>query len=188
MARTPRVLLKKEQTEMATLTVFRFETEGGALQAVGLIERLQKQALIQLHDAATVTWPIGSKKPKTNHLSQMTGRGAVDGAFWGMLFGMIFFVPFFGMAIGAAMGALTAKFRDYGIDDDFIKSIRERVTEGTSAVFLLTSGAVKDKVIDAAKSLPRFELITSNLSDDQEAALRAAFSGELKAAAPGAGV
>jgi len=173
---------------MATLTVFRFETEGGAAQAVNLIERLQKQALIQLHDAAIVTWPSGSKKPKTTHLSEMTGRGALDGAFWGTLFGMIFFVPFFGMAIGAAMGALSAKFKDYGINDDFIKSIRERVTEGTSAVFLLTSGAVKDKVVEAARSLPRFELITSNLSDDQELALRAAFSDELMVAAPGGGV
>jgi uncharacterized membrane protein len=171
---------------MATLTVFRFETEGGAAQAVNLIEELQKQALIQLHDAAIVTWPIGAKKPRTKHLSHMTGRGALDGTFWGILLGIIFFAPFFGMPIGAAMGALAAKFRRYGINNEFIRNIRERVTEGSSAVFLLTSGAVTDKVADAAKSLPRFELITSNLSDVQEAALREAFSGELKAAAPGA--
>jgi uncharacterized membrane protein len=167
---------------MATLTVFRFETEAGAVQAVDLIEKLQTQAVIQLHDAATVSWPIGSKKPKTNHLSHTTGRSALDGAFWGMLFGMIFFVPFFGMAIGASMGALGTKFRDYGISDDFIESIRKSVTQGTSAVFLLTSGAVEDKVLDAAKSLPKFELITSNLSHKQEVALREAFSSELKAA------
>jgi uncharacterized membrane protein len=86
------------------------------------------------------------------------------------------------------MGALGAKFKDYGINDDFIKSIRDRVTEGTSAAFLLTSGAVKDKVVEAARSLPKFELITSNLSDAEEMALRAAFSGELTAAAPGGGV
>ena len=40
-----------------------------------------------------------------------------------------------------AVGALNGKFKDHGISDDFIKSIRDRVTEGTSAVFLLTSGA-----------------------------------------------
>ncbi len=91
------------------------------------------------------------------------------------------------MAVGAAMGALSGRFNDYGISDDFIKNIRARVTEGTSAVFLLTSGAVKDKVVEAAKSLPKFELISSNLSDEQEASLRAAFSGELTAAARGRG-
>jgi uncharacterized membrane protein len=173
---------------MATLTVFRFDTEDGAAQAVDVIEKLQKQKLIQLHDAAIITWPVGSKKPKTKHLSHMGGRSALDGAFWGMLFGMIFFVPFFGMAIGAAMGALSAKFKEYGIDDDFVKNIRGKVTEGSSAVFLLTSGGVQDKIIEASKSLPKFELITSNLSNEHEAALRAAFAGEVKTATPGAGV
>ena len=57
------------------------------------------------------------------------------GAFWGMLFGLIFFVPFFGLAVGAAMGALSGKFNDYGIDDNFIKQTRAKVTEGTSACF-----------------------------------------------------
>ena len=55
---------------------------------------------------------------------------------------MIFFIPFFGLAVGAAMGALSGKFADYGIDDNFIKQMREKVTEGTSARLLLTSGAV----------------------------------------------
>jgi len=177
-----------EQTRMATLTVFRFETEDGAEQAVDVIEKLQKQQLIQLHDAATITWPVGSRKPKTKHLSHLAGRGALDGAFWGMLFGMIFFVPIFGVAIGAAMGAIGAKFKDYGINDDFIKNIRGKVTEGTSAVFLLTSGGVLDKIVESTKSLPRFELITSNLSNEQEAALRSAFASEVKTAIPGVGV
>jgi uncharacterized membrane protein len=176
----------KGANKMATLTVFRFETEGGATQAVNLIDGLQKQKLIQVHDAAIITWPLGSKKPKTNHLSRMAGKGALDGAFWGTLFGMIFFVPFFGMAIGAAMGALGGRFKDYGISDDFIKSIRAKVTEGTSAVFLLTSAGVVDRVIEATRSLPRFELITSNLSTEQEAALRAAFTDEFSAGAPAA--
>jgi uncharacterized membrane protein len=163
---------------MATLTVFRFETEDGAQQAVDTLEKLQKQELIQLRDAAIITWPVGSKEPKTKHLSHMAGRGALDGAFWGTLFGAIFFIPFLGMAMGAAMGAVGAKFKDYGITEDFIKSIREKVTVGTSAVFLLTSRGVLDKIIQATKSLPKFELITSNLSNEQEAALRAAFTSE----------
>jgi len=173
---------------MATLTAFRFETADGAAQAVNLIEKLQTQSLIQLDDAATITWPVGSKKPKTNHLSHMATRGALDGAFWGMLFGMIFFVPLFGMAIGAAAGALGSKFNDYGISDEFIKSVRQQVTEGTSAVFLLTSGGVVDKIVQATKSLPKFELITSNLSIEQEKALRAAFANDAQTATPASGV
>jgi uncharacterized membrane protein len=157
------------------MTVLKFSTADGAQQALGTVESLSKQHLINLHDAAIVTWPGGKKRPKTKQMANLAGIGALDGAFWGMLFGLIFFVPFFGMAVGAAMGALSGKFSDYGIDDDFIKSVRDQVTEGTSALFLMTSDAVMDKVADAFKGV-EFELIASNLSKEQEDELRAAFA------------
>jgi uncharacterized membrane protein len=160
---------------MATISVLKFSTADGAEQALGTVQSLSKQHLINLHDAAIVTWPEGKKKPKTRQLANLAGVGALDGAFWGMLFGLIFFVPFFGMAIGAAMGALAGKFSDYGIDDDFIKSVQNQVTEGTSALFLMTSEAVVDKVADAMKGLD-FEIVATNLSKEEEDTLRAAFA------------
>jgi uncharacterized membrane protein len=161
---------------MATLTALKFDTPDGAAQALGVLEGLQKQQLIQIHDAATVSWEQGKKKPKTKQATSMAGVGALDGAFWGMLFGLIFFVPFLGLAIGAAMGALTGSMMDVGIDDDFIKASREKITPGTSALFLLTSGAVQDRVAEAAKGLPKFEIIATNLSAEQEAKLKEAFA------------
>ena len=160
---------------MTTLTVLKFSSADGAEQTLDKIKSLQKQQLITLQDAAIVTWPKGKDKPKTKQLVNLAGLGALDGAFWGMLFGLIFFVPFFGMAIGAAMGALSGKFADYGIDDEFIKKTREQVTEGTSALFLMTSGAVMDKVVDEFKGVD-FELIASNLTKEQEDELRQAFA------------
>lgn len=97
--------------------------------------------------------------------------------FWGLLFGLIFFTPLFGMAIGAAFGALGGAFRDYGIDDDFIRRIRSQVTEGTSALFLMTSDAVLDRVADAMKDV-QLEIIATNLSKEQEQKLREAFGQE----------
>ena len=161
---------------MATLTALKFDTPDGAAQALGVLEGLQKQQLIQIHDAATVSWEQGKKKPKTKQATSMARVGALDGAFWGMLFGLIFFVPFLGLAIGAAMGALTGSMVDVGIDDDFIKASREKITPGTSALFLLTSGAVQDRVAEAAKGLPKFEIIATNLSAEQEAKLKEAFA------------
>jgi uncharacterized membrane protein len=80
------------------------------------------------------------------------------------------------MAIGAAMGALAGKFSDYGIDDSFIKSVGQKVTEGTSALFLMTSGAVTDKVTDAVKQKGmNFEILSTNLSKEQEEQLRKDF-------------
>jgi uncharacterized membrane protein len=161
---------------MATLTVLKFGNPDGAKQGLELVQNLQKQSLITLEDAAIVTWPAGSGKPRTQHLVNLPGLGALDGAFWGMLFGFIFFVPLLGMAIGALTGALAAHFADYGINDQFINDVRSKVTEGTSALFLLTSDAVMDRVTEAMKSLPHFEIIATNLPKEQEAQLRAAFS------------
>src|SRR5512136_3501729 len=138
---------------------------------------LQKQHLIEVQDAAIVTWPQGKKQPKTQQLHSLTGQGALMGAFWGMLFGLIFFIPFFGLAVGVAMGALSGKFADYGIDDNFIKATREKVTEGTSALFLLTTGAVLDKLAAAVKDM-KFEIISTNLPKEQEDQLRATFGAE----------
>src|SRR3954449_10906920 len=106
---------------MATMTVWKFPTTNGAAVAENTLKDLQRKELIQIHDAAIVTFPEGAKKPKTRQLNNLTGAGALGGAFWGMLFGLIFFVPLLGMAIGAGMGALAGSMSDVGIDDSFIR-------------------------------------------------------------------
>jgi uncharacterized membrane protein len=162
---------------MATsLVVLKFHTPDGAEKGLELAQSLQKQQLLQLLDVAVVTWPPGKKKPKTRHAGDLTCAGACDGAFWGFLFGLIFFVPLFGAAVGAAMGALSGHFADYGIGRDFIEQVRGKVTEGSSALFLLLGQVTTDRVIDAFKAAPKFEIIASNLSHEQEERLKAAFA------------
>ena len=160
---------------MATLTVWKVDTAEGADQAEATLESLSKQELIKIHDAATVSWAEGKKKPKTRQLSSLAGAGALGGAFWGLLFGLLFFIPFLGAAIGAAAGALGGAMADVGIDDDFINAVKEKITPGTSALFVMTSDAVVDKVHDAFQG-QHAELIQTNLSDEQEAKLREAFA------------
>jgi uncharacterized membrane protein len=162
---------------MATVTVLKFPTADGAVEALGRVQDLQRQHLIKLHDAAIVSWPVGKKSPKTRQLVDLVSAGALSGMFWGMLFGLIFFTPLFGMAVGAAFGALGGAFRDYGIDDDFINRVRSQVTEGTSALFLMTSEAVLDRVAEGMKDV-KFEIIATNLSKEQEQKLREAFGQE----------
>ncbi len=161
----------------AALTVTKFKTPEGAEGMLEAIKDMQTRSLITLIDAAIVTWPEGKKKPRTRQLYNLTGAGTVNGAFWGMLFGILFFVPLFGVAIGAAMGALSGSLADIGIDDNFIKRVRSEVTEGTSALFLLTTNAVEDRVIDELKAFD-FELVSSNLSQEEENRLRVAFGEE----------
>jgi len=126
---------------MATMTVWKFPTPEGADTAEETLKQLSKEGLITVHDAAIVTYPQGAKKPKTRQLNSMTGAGALGGAFWGMLFGLIFLVPLLGAAIGAGIGALTGSLTDVGIDDQFIKSVRDQIKPGTSALFVLSSDA-----------------------------------------------
>jgi uncharacterized membrane protein len=161
---------------MAALTVWKFDTVAGAGAALKKLEGLSKEQLLTIDDAAIVYWEPGKKKPKTHQAQSLTGMGALGGAFWGMLFGLIFFIPFFGLALGAAMGALVGHFSDYGIDDKFIKEVQSEVTEGTSALFLLTSDATVDKVEDAFEGT-HMELIRSNLTKEQEAKLNEDFAG-----------
>jgi len=160
---------------MTTLSVLKFSSPDGAEQALQILRRLQQQQLIRVVDAAVVTWPQGSKGPKTKQAVNTTGVGTLNGAFWGFLFGLIFFMPLLGMALGAAAGAIGGALTDYGIDDNFIKQTREKVTPGTSALFLMTARAVVDRVTAELKGLNP-ELITTNLSAQQEARVRELFA------------
>jgi uncharacterized membrane protein len=163
---------------MSSLTVWKFPTPFGAEAALQKLEGLQTQQLITVQDAATVSWEVGKKKPKTNQLHDMKRGGALGGGFWGLLFGLIFFVPILGLAIGAASGALFGSLADVGISDSFIKGVRDQITPGTSALFLLSSDAVMDRVKAEFPDLDAAQLIETNLSTEQEAKLREAFAQE----------
>jgi uncharacterized membrane protein len=160
---------------MANLVVLKFDTPDGADKGLELAVSLQKQQLLQIMDAAIVTWPTGRQRPKTRQHPGLVTAGALDGAFWGLLFGILFFVPVIGMAVGAAIGALSSHLSDYGIDEDFIKQVRSKVTEGTSGLFLMLDEVTTDKVVESFKGAPHFELIASNLTHEQERKLKEAF-------------
>ena len=162
---------------MAALTVWEFGEPFGADAALERVQILQEQNLIVVKDAAVVSWEAGTSKPKTRQLHDARLGGALGGGFWGLLFGLIFFVPLLGLAIGAAAGALTGSLVDAGISDKFINDVRDKVTPGTSALFLLSSDAVVDRVA-AEFAGTGAELIAANMSKEQESRLRAAFQQE----------
>ena len=163
------------RSDTTTLTVWKFDTATGAEQASQTLAELARANLVVIKDAAVVEWEEGKKKPKTRQLHNLTGAGALGGAFWGMLFGLIFFVPLLGAAIGAAVGAAAGSLTDVGIDDQFINRIRDQVTPGTSALFVMSSDAVIDKIKEAFGQ-HRPELLFTNLTGEQEAALREVFA------------
>jgi uncharacterized membrane protein len=161
---------------MAIFTVWRLDSAEGAGEASAMLRRLQKQHMLQVQDAAAISWPPNAKRPTITLLHDLVGSGALGGAFWGMLFGLLFFVPLLGVAIAAGFGALIASTSDIGIEDKVIKELRDKITSGTSAVLLLSASAVTDEVLEEMKAQPRHaEFIEAILTRDQEAKLRGIF-------------
>jgi uncharacterized membrane protein len=159
---------------VATLTVWKFDDPDVATSVRDRLLGLQARHAITVHDAVVVSWPDGEKQPHTQQLGSTSGTATAGGAFWGLLLGAVFFVPLIGMAFGAAMGHLSGSLTDFGIDDDFVTAVRERVTPGTSALFLLSSDALRDEIRSELGDVSG-ELIATNLRGDDEAAVQELF-------------
>jgi uncharacterized membrane protein len=75
--------------------------------------------------------------------------GGLSGAFWGSLVGLLFLNLLAGLAVGglvrAGSGALSGSLVDYGIDDNFIRSLAETLQPDTSALFVLVRKAQPEK-------------------------------------------
>jgi uncharacterized membrane protein len=56
----------------------------------------------------------------------------------GLLFGVLLFVPLVGAAAGAAIGGLAKATEGMGITKEQLQTIRAEITQGTSALFLVT--------------------------------------------------
>ena len=155
---------------MSTITVLKFDTEGGADKALDVMQSVAKQQLLTLYNVAVTIWPTGRGKPKIKQVTNLTGAGILDSDFWGMLFGFTFSIPL----SGASTDIPTGFFTNVGIGDDFIKSVREKVIEGTSALCMVTSDGVLDRISEVMQDVD-FELVSSGLSREQDAELKAAF-------------
>ncbi|MGH7824456.1 MAG: DUF1269 domain-containing protein [Candidatus Binatia bacterium] len=160
---------------MATLTALKFDNADGAEKALEILFVLQGQQFMPVVDAAVVSWPKGKSRPSTRQAVPTTGPSMLDGAFWGMLFGLIFFVPVLGAGVRMGTAALAGALTDVGIDDTFVYQVRSKVTEGTSALFIISRDAVMDRVVETSGSR-KPELIATNLPRDQEARLRYLFA------------
>jgi uncharacterized membrane protein len=168
---------------MSDLIAIGFKGEDTADQVLNKLHALKKEHMIDLEDACIV---VRDKDGKL-HLKQtvnLTGMGAkvggIRGALWGTLIGLLFLNPLLGMvtgaAFGAGFGALAGSLSDYGIDDNFIKSLGSNIVPGSSAIFVLARSVTADKVLPEIAPFGGNVLRTS-LSNEQEARLQQALQG-----------
>jgi uncharacterized membrane protein len=163
--------------------VWSFATPDGAGEALPRFRRLAADGRVHVDDAAAVSWAEGRRKPRTLTLGSLAGPGELWGGFWGMLFGLIFLTPLAGATFGAAAGAIAGSLSDFGIADDFVKRVRDTVTPGTSALFVISDGQTPDRLAEELGDV-QFVLIRSRLSSDQERRLRDALGDESVQPAP----
>lgn len=155
---------------MTAFTVWKFEDPQGAEHASTLLRDAERDGLVKIMDHALVSWPVGAKHPTTKHVHDETRRGTGWGAFWGLLFGTLFMVPVIGAAAGAAGGAFV-KFRNgLAITDEQLDRIRNEVTEGSSALFLVTEEADLDRLGERMRGVFT-RLVDTNLTEAERSQL-----------------
>jgi uncharacterized membrane protein len=169
---------------MAELVVVGFEDVHEADRVLTELARLQREYLIDLEDAVVaIRGPDGKLqlKQSVDLVGAGAASGGLSGALWGSLVGLLFLNPLLGMitgaALGAGAGALSGRLADYGINDDFIRSIGETLQPNTSALFVLVRKAQPEKVLADLASRVRGRVIRSSLAPEQEQRLQAALSG-----------
>ena len=157
---------------MANLIIIAYDSEATAEAARKKLFELEKEYLIELGDAVVaVRQPDG--QVKLNQLVNMTAAGAASGAMWGALIGLVFLNPLLGAAVGAGAGALSGRYKDIGIDDNFMKEAAGALGPGQAALCVLVRKVTADKVLPVMAAFGG-KVLSTNLSNEQEAKLQEA--------------
>jgi uncharacterized membrane protein len=158
---------------MSDLVVIAFPEEHTAFEMRAALAKLQREYLIEMEDVVVVT-KDATGKVKLHQAANLTAAGAVSGGFWGMLIGLLFLNPLLGAAVGAGAGALSGRFTDLGINDDFMKELATSFQPGCSALFVLVKKATPDKVLEGLEPFKgKGKVIKTSLAKDEEDDLKA---------------
>ncbi|MGA5299995.1 DUF1269 domain-containing protein [Nucisporomicrobium flavum] len=161
---------------MTTFTVWKFDDPDGADRTVEILRNAQADGLVKVDDHAVVRWPVGQPHPDTRHGHESVWHGAGWGAVMGLIIGTLFFMPVAGGLAGAALGGLAKKTEDAGITRDQLEKIRAEVTEGTSALFVVTEQGDLDRLGERMHGLHN-TLVTTNLTEAERSELLEALGG-----------
>ena len=165
---------------MSELIVVGFNDREGADRVLLRLSKLRKEYLIDIEDAVVVVRDEDGKvhlKQGINLVTAGAATGFVSGSLWGTLVGFLFLNPLAGFVLGSAIGvgagALSGSLSDYGINDDFIKSLAETIPPNSSALFILVRKVQPEKVL-AELSGVKGKVLRTSLSPEQEKKLQQA--------------
>ena len=161
---------------MAAFTVWKFDDPEAAGRAESLLEDAASDGLVKIVDHAVLSWPAGASHPTLKHGRDEARHTTAWGALWGLLAGALFMVPLAGAAAGAAIGAISKATEGTGITKDQLQTIRTEVTEGTSALFVVTEEGNLDRLGDRFHGM-NWKLVDSNLTEGERRLLLETFGG-----------
>jgi len=140
--------MEKGASSVST-TAWRFSGTEGADAAVLRLKQLDSQELMDVQDVAVLRWPQYASAPQLQEHVTDEGNNKAS--------------------------SLAKRIRKAGIDGAMIQSVKDDMKLGTSALVVLSVDAAIESVAKAFEG-QAMELIRSDLSVQQEDALRAAFS------------
>jgi uncharacterized membrane protein len=157
---------------MSNIVVLAFKNKYEADGVLSDILQMQEEGLIELEDAVVATTnPAGQIEIAQTH--KTGGKKALKGAGIGLLAGILLGGPIGGLVAGAAIGGISSKMKDYGLDDNFIKSTSRALAPNSSALFLLIKEAKAQEVLDRINS-EDVQVLSTSLPPDKEKLLRQA--------------
>jgi uncharacterized membrane protein len=131
-----------------TTTAWRFNGTEGADAAVLRLKQLDAQEVMDVQDIAVLRWPQYASGPQVQE--HVTDEGS-------------------------KASSLAKRIRKAGIDGALLQAVKDDMQLGTSALVVLSADAALDAVAKAFDG-QAMELIRSDLSVQQEDALRTAFN------------
>jgi uncharacterized membrane protein len=168
---------------MSELIAVGFKDTEEADRVLLRLGKLRKEYLIDLEDAVVVVRDETGKvhlKQSIDLVSSGATSGFISGSLFGTFVGLLFLNPLLGFVTGSVLGigtgALAGSLTDYGINDDFVKSMAETIPHNSSALFILVRKAQPEKVL-AELSGTQGKIIHTSLSPEQERRLQTALSG-----------
>ena len=167
---------------MSTLVVIKYDDLYKAEETRLLLWKLQEECLVDLEDAVVA---VRDQQGAVKLLQSVnvTAIGAARGAYWGgclgSLVGLIFLNPLLGLVVGAGAGAgagaVHGPLSDIGIDDEFMKALAQKLTPGSSALFVLVRKSTPEIVLQRVSGTGG-TILTTSLKHEDAAKLQAAIS------------
>ena len=155
---------------MTMLRTWSFGSDLGAQRAARALTGRPRES-VGVEDVAVVSWPADRRRPLAWQACDVVNEGRLSGAFWGLLFAQLFLLPL-GCRLPPSRdpASLDDTLAYLGLDERFVRTVRERVAPGTSALFVLGSCHPATFLLDECPAP-----LTAVLDDAQTARLHAAF-------------